>query len=93
VAVFPRLGTISGGATKLLNSDTGGGSSDDDDDDDDEADFFFVGITDIITTYYRTASSHFSFGRQESLDFCAISVVSLYCVPSSFSLTHTICFE
>jgi hypothetical protein len=56
VAVFPRLGTISGGATKLLNSDTGGGSSDDDDDDDDEADFFFVGITDIITTYYRTAS-------------------------------------
>jgi hypothetical protein len=48
VAVFPRLGTISGGATKLLNRDTGGGSSDDDDDDDVEADFFFVGITDIL---------------------------------------------
>ena len=61
MAVFPRLGTISGGATKLLSSDTGGGSSDDDDDDDDEADFFFVGITDIITTITaQLASSQFA---------------------------------
>jgi hypothetical protein len=63
VAVFPRLGTVCGGAAKLLNSDTGVESSDVVDEDDD---FFFVGITDI---YYADASLDSFLAAMSGLSF------------------------